>query len=146
MNIYVNGLFFSADEQQILFVRKTHPDWQRGKLNGVGGHVEPGERPIQAMCREFEEETGYAQYAWTPFAVVKGTDWLCTFFRASHGTSLLSINFRDDLEEKCEIKHIKHLPVAEMIPNLNWLIPMAHPRSQHDWPYHIEENGPTEKF
>ena len=31
-----------------------------GKLNGVGGHVEPGEDPLAAARREIHEETGIA--------------------------------------------------------------------------------------
>lgn len=29
-----------------------------GKLNGAGGKVDPGESPLEAACREFEEELG----------------------------------------------------------------------------------------
>jgi 8-oxo-dGTP diphosphatase len=31
--------------------------WQ-GRLNGIGGHIEQGEDPLQAARREIEEETG----------------------------------------------------------------------------------------
>ena len=42
----------------VALIRKNRPAWQAGKLNGIGGHIEPGEFPIDAMIREFYEETG----------------------------------------------------------------------------------------
>jgi 8-oxo-dGTP pyrophosphatase MutT (NUDIX family) len=42
----------------ILMIRKNHPDWQAGKLNFPGGHIEEGEQPEHAAYRELYEETG----------------------------------------------------------------------------------------
>lgn len=68
---YVCGFMCSWDVQNFLLIRKTHPEWQKGKLNGIGGKIEkriPGydieygvpieETPFEAMIREFHEETG----------------------------------------------------------------------------------------
>jgi 8-oxo-dGTP diphosphatase len=55
---YVLGFCFNNELTMVVLIRKTHPDWQAGKLNGVGGLVELGESPIEAMIREFKEETG----------------------------------------------------------------------------------------
>lgn len=55
---YVLGIALSADRRKILLIRKLTPEWQRGLLNGIGGKIEAGETPIQAMLREFKEETG----------------------------------------------------------------------------------------
>jgi len=55
---YVLGIALSADRRKILLIRKLTPEWQRGLLNGIGGKIETGETPIQAMLREFKEETG----------------------------------------------------------------------------------------
>jgi len=62
----------SWDMQEFLLIKKTHPEWQAGKLNGIGGKIENTEileggdgnkyglpeTPHQAMVREFYEETG----------------------------------------------------------------------------------------
>src|SRR5258708_364006 len=37
---YVCGFMMSYDLMQFLLIRKTHPDWQKGKLNGIGGKIE----------------------------------------------------------------------------------------------------------
>lgn len=74
---YVCGFMMSYDLMQFLLIRKTHPEWQKGKLNGIGGKIEKKhhvisnpdnpdpdagywlmETPFEAMVREFHEETG----------------------------------------------------------------------------------------
>lgn len=54
---YVLAVAFSVDRRKILLIRKLTPEWQRGLLNGPGGKIELGETPLQAMIREFKEET-----------------------------------------------------------------------------------------
>jgi hypothetical protein len=56
MTRYVLG--FMVWGSLVSLIRKKRPKWQAGKLNGVGGHVEEGEPPRNAMAREFFEETG----------------------------------------------------------------------------------------
>lgn len=65
---YVCGFMCSYDLNRFLLIRKTHPEWQKGKLNGIGGKIEKKEQlvgdvwltesPFEAMIREFHEETG----------------------------------------------------------------------------------------
>ena len=58
MKRYVIGFMFDNSMENVCLIQKNRPGWQAGKLNGVGGHIEPGEFPIDAMVREFCEETG----------------------------------------------------------------------------------------
>ena len=37
---YVVGFMFNPTEDAVLLIRKTHPAWQKGKLNGVGGRID----------------------------------------------------------------------------------------------------------
>jgi 8-oxo-dGTP pyrophosphatase MutT (NUDIX family) len=55
MQHYVLGLL--KNDHTWFFIRKNRPHWQAGKLNGIGGKVEPGENADQAMVRETLEET-----------------------------------------------------------------------------------------
>ncbi len=55
---YVVGFAFDADLKEVALIRKKTPEWQAGLLNGLGGHVDEGETPEQAMVREFYEEGG----------------------------------------------------------------------------------------
>lgn len=70
---YVLGLAFDADARHVLLIRKARPTWMAGRLNGVGGKIEPGEAPMQAMVREFREETGLdtTPAYWTAFARIE---------------------------------------------------------------------------
>lgn len=49
---------FKGDEMLMLFRNKKKVDINKGKWIGVGGHMEHGETPDDAMRREFFEETG----------------------------------------------------------------------------------------
>lgn len=55
---YALGFLFSVDFSRVVLIRKNNPEWQRNMLNGVGGKLETNETPIEAMEREFFEETG----------------------------------------------------------------------------------------
>lgn len=71
MTNYVLGFAFSEDFKRIALIRKNKPEWQKGKLNGVGGKVEVGETPVMAMAREFQEETGYSKLIfWKHFGLI----------------------------------------------------------------------------
>jgi len=58
MTKYVLGFMFDEKMNNIILIKKTHPKWQAGLWNGVGGRIEFDELSIQAMSREFKEETG----------------------------------------------------------------------------------------
>jgi 8-oxo-dGTP diphosphatase len=47
----------TGEPERVMLIRKAKPEWQKGRLNLVGGKVEPGESFDQAAEREFREET-----------------------------------------------------------------------------------------
>ncbi|HOD43901.1 MAG TPA: NUDIX domain-containing protein [Anaerolineaceae bacterium] len=51
-------LCFLLRGDSVLMLHRNNPP-NEGKWNGVGGHIEPGESPMQACLREVWEETGY---------------------------------------------------------------------------------------
>ena len=53
---YVNGFLFDPTLSLVVLMRKNKPVHQEGLMNGIGGKIEPGETPLQAMVREFKEE------------------------------------------------------------------------------------------
>lgn len=126
--------------QLVLLVRKNHPAWQAGRLNGVGGHVEEGESQGAAMQREFREETGVdvPAHLWQEFAQVRSvaptpeeSAWLVHFFRLTADDIELD-SMVNDAGERLEFHTLDvssdpdwlHSRLA--IANLAWLIPMAH--------------------
>jgi 8-oxo-dGTP pyrophosphatase MutT (NUDIX family) len=42
---------------RVLLIRRRRPPF-RGRLNGLGGRLEPGEDPLSGWCREVAEEAG----------------------------------------------------------------------------------------
>lgn len=61
---WVLGFLFSEDLSKVVLIKKTHPDWQAGKLNGIGGKIELGASHRATMWRECREETGYDYDDW----------------------------------------------------------------------------------
>lgn len=54
----VVGFVFDRQESTVVLIRKNHPDYQKGKWNGIGGQVEQGELSVEAIRRECLEECG----------------------------------------------------------------------------------------
>jgi len=118
---YVVGFMFSPAESAVLLLRKKRPSWQEGKLNGIGGRIENGESPVQAMRRECIEEVGIVVDSWTEFCVLSDErGWRIHFF-SSVGPILNASAMTD---EKPEVVSALALPF-NVIPNLKWLVPMA---------------------
>lgn len=124
MKKYVVGFLFNDDMNKVALIHKNRPDWQIGKLNGIGGHVEEGEPPHSTMVREFMEETGVKINNWEYFCHLCGIngDYVVDFFYAI-SDKIYDVNSVTD--EKVEIFDIKELNNIPVIDNLKWLIPMC---------------------
>lgn len=122
---YVVGFLFSADRRHVALIRKNKPAWQAGKLNGVGGKIEPGEAPYDAMVREFAEETGITVFndRWKCFSILTGEGFEITFYVA----------FSDEVYSvqtmEAEVVEVLVATTAlashTLIPNLKVMIPLA---------------------
>lgn len=122
---YVLGFAFSKDLDEVVLIQKRKPVWQAGKWNGVGGKVEQGETSLEAMVREFKEETTVEtnQYEWTQFAVMSSTDWTIDVFYA---VGEKFYDARTNTPERVTMLPINYVfSTLETISNLAWLIPMA---------------------
>lgn len=73
MKRYVLGFCFTLSGRCFL-MKKATPDWQKGLVTGLGGKIEDGEHPIEAMIREFQEEAGIVTHEknWESLAVLAG--------------------------------------------------------------------------
>lgn len=142
--IYCLGFAFNrsqfAEQERVLLIRKNRPDWQKGKLNGIGGHVEPGEFPVDAMTREFREECGLD---------VPANDWtrVCNLVYPDAGVHVFSVqlcsrvidSYKSLTDEKVRLFWVKELfpNVDQLVPNLPWLVPMAFAALKPGWT-HLE--------
>lgn len=131
---YVVGFLYSHDLSSVVLIRKKRPESQRGRLNGVGGKVQPGETARSAMTREFKEEAGLHVSAWKRMVCLTGPHFDVHFFCSRWG-SLAEVSSQTD--EQIEIHACcKRLP-GTIISDLAWLVPMgryllAHPKEQTD--------------
>lgn len=122
MTDYVAAFAFSEDYTRVALMRKVRPDWQAGQLNGIGGKVEGRELPIEAMVREWGEETNSqpSELDFTLAVILVGRDWRVFFFRAVFDI--------DDLkaaeDEPIEIHPANRLP-TDVLWNLWWLVPLC---------------------
>ncbi len=121
---YVCGFMFSENRNKVALISKLKPEWQKGKLNGIGGKIEPGEGYLNAMVREFKEETGVETTTdeWKTFAYLSGTDWSVNFFRSF---SDKVYNVVSKTEEEVLLLFPGWISSLDVIPNLLWLIPLA---------------------
>lgn len=137
MKNYVVGFMFNPELTHVVLIRKEWPDWQKGKLNGVGGKIEEGELPYNAMVREFYEETGLLHATWTPFMTMTGIGndpWSVEFFTTT------SPNYRQvetKTEEKVTIHLVGMLRHEVMLENVHWGILLAKDVLEDGKPSHV---------
>lgn len=119
----VVGFLFDPTEAVVVLIKKRRPAWQKDRLNGVGGHIEEGETPEEAMSREFEEEVGFADIDWMKFAVLHGEGWVVHFFTALDGRAIVPETKTDEEVEAILVSDA--VTSHHVIPNVRWLVPLA---------------------
>jgi len=124
---YCLGFGFDYDGD-VLLIRKNKPAWMAGKLNGLGGAVEPGETPRDAMVREFNEECGILtrHEDWTAFAVMefpKTGDRVFCFASILQG--IMDGVYETTTAELVNLFEQNIVRFNDALPNLKWLVPLA---------------------
>lgn len=123
MTNYVLGFMFNPERDKVVLIEKNRPEWQAGKLNGVGGKVEQGETPLQAMIREFYEETGINQTEWQYLTqmVEDNVFAVDVFYCFSDQWS----NYRSMTDETVTHIYLADMPEymreGDMLSNIGWL-------------------------
>jgi len=125
---YVVGFLFrnlvdGRGYSSVVLIEKNKPDWQRGKLNGVGGKIEEGELAEEAMIREFREETGAEVRTWDKFCVLACGEHVIHFFKSF--VQVAAVNIQSLTDEPVAWFMVDDLPNLPVLPNLRWLIPLA---------------------
>lgn len=128
MQKYVAGFMFNDTKDIVLLIKKIKPEWQKGKLNAIGGkiEIEINETPIQAMVREFKEETGIKtlEEDWSLFCTLVNIEWggEVSFFK-SVGPIFTAKQIEDEEPVACNVSRLGEC--GPMMHNLPWLINLA---------------------
>lgn len=123
---YVVGFAFTRHADKVLLIRKEHPEWQKGKLNGVGGVMRPGETPVEAMVRKFENETGCKSEPsmWRLFAITTFKEVVLysltmrsnvVYQYGSRGEEVIMVNAKD----------VGGVLLPEVVHDVPYLVPLA---------------------
>lgn len=130
MKNYVVGFAFDKEFEHVALIEKLKPDFQKGKFNGIGGHIEGRETLQAAMKREFQEEAGLLTglFSWKKFCVLKGNNNDGSEFQCYVFATILDLSkLKTVTEEKIGIFKVENV-VCERLPllaNVRWLVPMA---------------------
>jgi 8-oxo-dGTP diphosphatase len=129
---YCLGFLFSKSRDRVVLIKKTKPDWQAGKLNGIGGKIEDNESSVEAMVREFAEETGLhvPEEAWTRvgdcrFDYHRDDGGTTVHIFAAVGDWLTQVPRRDCSEGKVGWIFWDSNTERTIMPNLRWLVPLC---------------------
>lgn len=119
---YVAGFLLNRELTRVVLIRKRRPLEQAGKLNGVGGKVEPFDKStLAAMQREFYEEARLQIPAWNPLCrITDGESWEVDFFWA------ISDRLDDVRTQTDEAVGVYPLypHSSDRMANLRWMLPM----------------------
>lgn len=135
------GFAFTDDERSVLLVHKRRgPPVVKGRLNGIGGHIEGDETPLEAQVREFREETGLdiAPERWTHTVHLSGPHgggWEVWFYRCDI-TEEEAASYQA-ADEPLTVVPVEAIPTMNVVPNLRWLVPMQNDRLRY--PVVLEE-------
>lgn len=108
------------NRSEVALVTKNRPEWQKGRLNGVGGKIEGEETSVEAMRREFLEEAGVDIAVWREFALLKEKPGDVKFLVAHGDYTLTSVT-----DEPVDWYKIDDLTTLPIMPDLKWLVPLA---------------------
>ena len=122
MTEYVMGLYFDLARHYVWLLKKDRPAWQKGRLNGCGGKIEPGETGYATMRREAREELGIDVEDWEPFCVLSGVDWTVTVYRAFG--NLVPTQRESEEVVQARVDGVR-MGGRGFIGNIPWLVSMA---------------------
>jgi len=125
--VYVCGFAIYPPRWVLLVRKKFGPSAVVGRLNGVGGKVEEGESPLQAMRREFREETlgiDVLEDRWRSGVILEASHWEVHFFSTNVEMDK-GPPPENDVGEEMNRYPLKNLSRLDVVPNLHWLLPLC---------------------
>ncbi len=121
---YTLGFIFDTELKRVLLVHKQKPEWQKGRINGIGGKFEVDETPSACISRETFEEAKL---------VIPGDQWLYVgaIYQEAGAIAVLATVYAGDAGDavKNDYEEVEWFDAHELpenvISNLRWLIPLS---------------------
>jgi len=138
MTDYVLGFYFDKAREEVYLIEKLKPAWQKGKMNGIGGHVEVGETPHAAMVREMQEETGVEVPHWRHYTTMIDGEARIFVYDAVYERRGLPHIATSPTAEKVFVASVPSIILTHFTPrypvigNLPWLLTMALDPNAHN--------------
>jgi 8-oxo-dGTP diphosphatase len=125
------GFIFDSSLENVLLITKNRPDWQNGKINGIGGKNECDEEAATCITREVREETSLQ---------IPPKNWIFvgTLNSSPENVSLFTAVYsgKEDNMVSMTDEQVRWYPVNDLpknvIPNLRWLIPLCLDKLQNN--------------
>jgi 8-oxo-dGTP diphosphatase len=128
---YVLGFCFDFGYHNVLLIEKSHPAWQAGKLNGIGGKIEEGESPSKAMAREFREETGGIEADFIPYGRLIAKNCEIWLFHSKIDEFPAGLHQKKIDDEFLIVLNRDDVSKWPVVPNVRVLLPMALNHARH---------------
>lgn len=130
MQHYTVGFIFNPSLTRVLLIHKTNPEWQRGKVNGIGGKNEKNEGKLDCIVREVKEETGLItkKNEWSLVGTMYSQDWENDVFALIYSGKESDAKSTD--KEIVEWFDVNNLP-QNAIDNVSWLVPLCLDKITH---------------
>lgn len=130
MKTYVLGFAFTPNGK-VALIQKNRPEWQAGRFNGIGGHVEDTESHVLAMAREFYEETGVpiSQELWEYRGLMRGEDWVVHVFTVTDPSVSFVQSMTDEIVELLDVDDLKIEDIVLTMANVKSLIHLCRVRA-----------------
>ncbi len=136
---YVGGFLFRNNDKEVALVLKNKPAWQKNKLNCIGGKIQSYydedisvfsvEIALDAMIREFKEETGAEVTDWREFCGLDYRGGFIHFFMARGDNYILTTTEEEEINWY-NIFELSLRGYNNALSNLSWLIPLALDKDQ----------------
>jgi 8-oxo-dGTP pyrophosphatase MutT (NUDIX family) len=141
MNKYCLGFAFNTHRDHVLLILKDQPRWMEGKLNGLGGAVEPGEHAVTAMVREFREESGLETSAkdWRKVGVFfEDESFEITIFSIITGIES-AVSPTPELAVQVSIEDIHQVHAHKFVEGVIWMVTLC--LADNIVPFNLKRKG-----
>jgi len=140
---FIFGTDDSGKVSHLLLIRKAKPQWQQGRLNGIGGGVETDESADECNAREVSEEThgriSLSPDQWRRFARLSGKEVYNQRASKTFEILLYTIKVHNTMlraaaaatlgaSEPLVLLYLNDLFTDEnlkVLPNVRWMVAMA---------------------